>query len=276
MRSCTWQLTLATLLVGSILFGIDKPTTGALADGTYFGFIRLPPFKVHDSHPFLQPNSIRSDPSPATPGSAHRPIFASTRPCSGRAVSARAAAFFSFPFFLFWGWRLATSDPTLLGLVPSPSSVMAVARPVRVLGLAAILMWCFFLYQIFAPGSSVKMPSGIPKNERDPLLDREPPSPCKPPSLGCYWLTSSRLRPVQLPVNQKVSCTVPAPTMRPTRRTPPASTPRCWPSSETKNCRACCRLWATSNGLGTTNSTTLGPFSTMSHSRKSSRRRRRP
>lgn len=54
---------------------------------------------------------------------------------------------------------------------------MAVARPVRVLGLAAIMMWVFFLYQIFAPGSGIKAPSGIPKNERDPLLDRK--SPCQ-------------------------------------------------------------------------------------------------
>lgn len=52
---------------------------------------------------------------------------------------------------------------------------MAVARPVRVLGLAAVMMWCFFLYQIFSPGSSIKAPLGIPNNERDPLLDRELP-----------------------------------------------------------------------------------------------------
>lgn len=52
---------------------------------------------------------------------------------------------------------------------------MAIARPVRVLGLAAAMMWCFFLYQIFKPGSSIKAPTGIPNNERDPLLDREKP-----------------------------------------------------------------------------------------------------
>lgn len=50
---------------------------------------------------------------------------------------------------------------------------MAVARPVRVLGLAAIMMWCFFLYQVFKPGTGIKTPLGIPNNERDPLLDRE-------------------------------------------------------------------------------------------------------
>ncbi|KAJ4388745.1 putative mannosyltransferase ktr4 [Gnomoniopsis smithogilvyi] len=48
---------------------------------------------------------------------------------------------------------------------------MAIARPVRVLGLAAIMMWCFFLYQVFKPGGSIKTPLGIPNNERDPLLD---------------------------------------------------------------------------------------------------------
>lgn len=53
---------------------------------------------------------------------------------------------------------------------------MAIARPVRVLGLAAIMMWCFFLYQVFKPGGSIKTPLGIPNNERDPLLDRELPS----------------------------------------------------------------------------------------------------
>lgn len=50
---------------------------------------------------------------------------------------------------------------------------MAVARPVRVLGLAAVMMWCFFLYQVFKPGSPIPLPSGIPKNEKEPLLDRE-------------------------------------------------------------------------------------------------------
>lgn len=50
---------------------------------------------------------------------------------------------------------------------------MAVARPVRVLGLAAVMMWCFFLYQVFKPGVPIPLPSGIPKNEKEPLLDRE-------------------------------------------------------------------------------------------------------
>lgn len=59
-------------------------------------------------------------------------------------------------------------------------AAMAIARPVRVLGLAAIMMWCFFLYQVFKPGGSIKTPLGIPNNERDPLLDREL-SPTHPP-----------------------------------------------------------------------------------------------
>lgn len=56
---------------------------------------------------------------------------------------------------------------------PAPTVIMAVARPVRVLGLAAVMMWCFFLYQVFKPGVPIPLPSGIPKNEKEPLLDRE-------------------------------------------------------------------------------------------------------
>lgn len=52
---------------------------------------------------------------------------------------------------------------------------MAVARPVRVLGLAAVMMWCFFLYQVFKPGSPIPLAPGIPKNEKEPLLDRKSP-----------------------------------------------------------------------------------------------------
>lgn len=64
---------------------------------------------------------------------------------------------------------------------------MAVARPVRVLGLAAVMMWCFFLYQVFKPGSPIPLPGGIPKNEKEPLLDRE--SLCLSLSLrlACAW-----------------------------------------------------------------------------------------
>lgn len=54
-----------------------------------------------------------------------------------------------------------------------PKTTMAIARPVRALGLAAILMWCFFLYQIFKPGTSISQSSDIVSDERDPNLDRK-------------------------------------------------------------------------------------------------------
>lgn len=74
---------------------------------------------------------------------------------------------------------------------------MAVARPVRVLGLAAVMMWCFFLYQVFKPGSPIPLPSGIPKNEKEPLLDRESPRLAWPglsvlaPTVGRVTITVS-------------------------------------------------------------------------------------
>ena len=56
---------------------------------------------------------------------------------------------------------------------------MAIARPVRALGLAAIVMWCFFLYQIFwspsptTPASTAKGPDEKYVNmEKDPMADR--------------------------------------------------------------------------------------------------------
>lgn len=50
---------------------------------------------------------------------------------------------------------------------------MAIARPVRALGLAAIVMWCFFLWQIFGP-SDPRTGGGYPgPYERDPNLDRK-------------------------------------------------------------------------------------------------------
>jgi len=52
---------------------------------------------------------------------------------------------------------------------------MAIARPVRALGLAAIVMWIFFLWQMFSPSAPIRKPgddyNGI--YERDPNLDRE-------------------------------------------------------------------------------------------------------
>ena len=52
---------------------------------------------------------------------------------------------------------------------------MAIARPVRALALAAVFMWCFFVWQIFRPSAGrIKLnddPS-LPR-ERDPNLDRK-------------------------------------------------------------------------------------------------------
>lgn len=51
---------------------------------------------------------------------------------------------------------------------------MAIARPIRVLGLVAIGLWVFFLYQIFGPARIPKGPGDSIKNlMRDPNLDRE-------------------------------------------------------------------------------------------------------
>ena len=50
---------------------------------------------------------------------------------------------------------------------------MTIARPVRALILVAILLWCFFLYQVFKPTASIFGPAGRYANfERDPNLDR--------------------------------------------------------------------------------------------------------
>lgn len=50
---------------------------------------------------------------------------------------------------------------------------MAIARPVRALGLAAVLMWCFFLYTILKPSPGLHGPGGSVRGyEKDPNLDR--------------------------------------------------------------------------------------------------------
>lgn len=50
---------------------------------------------------------------------------------------------------------------------------MAIARPIRVLGLIAIGLWVFFLYQIFGPEKYPKGPGDTLANmDRDPNLDR--------------------------------------------------------------------------------------------------------
>lgn len=56
---------------------------------------------------------------------------------------------------------------------------MAIARPVRVLGLAAIIVWCLFLYHMFRPsvtlsrGGTSSPPTKIENMEHDPMLDRK-------------------------------------------------------------------------------------------------------
>ena len=58
---------------------------------------------------------------------------------------------------------------------------MAIARPVRALGLAAIVIWCLFLYHMFQPstrmGDGAAFPPGkkIENMEHDPMLDRKLP-----------------------------------------------------------------------------------------------------
>lgn len=53
---------------------------------------------------------------------------------------------------------------------------MAVAKPVRGLMLAAVVLWCIFLWQMFFKSApSVIPPVGKNGNfDRDPNLDREP------------------------------------------------------------------------------------------------------
>lgn len=50
---------------------------------------------------------------------------------------------------------------------------MAIARPIRVLGLVAVGLWIFFLYQIFG-GERIELGPGdkLDQMERDPQLDR--------------------------------------------------------------------------------------------------------
>ena len=51
---------------------------------------------------------------------------------------------------------------------------MAMARPVRALLFVAVILWCFFLYQILKPTPTVNGPAERYLNfERDPNLDRK-------------------------------------------------------------------------------------------------------
>lgn len=54
---------------------------------------------------------------------------------------------------------------------------MAIARPIRVLGFLAIVLWVFFLYSVFGPTKHPKGPGDTLENmERDPNLDRMCPT----------------------------------------------------------------------------------------------------
>lgn len=150
---------------------------------------------------------------------------------------------------------------------------MAIARPVRALGLAAVLMWCFFLYTILKPSPGLHGPGGSVRGgyERDPNLDRMPT-----PSL----FRASPLRPIpnadagqQPQESQKANYGGPRTTMRRTLSTRRESTPPFWPWCETKSWKACCNPCATLSGRGTTSSTIRGLFSTTSPSTRSLRGR---
>jgi hypothetical protein len=57
----------------------------------------------------------------------------------------------------------------------STFNIMAIARPVRALGLAALVMWCFFIWQLMKPTGSL-LSSGASRYsafKRDPNLDRK-------------------------------------------------------------------------------------------------------
>lgn len=54
---------------------------------------------------------------------------------------------------------------------------MAIARPIRVLGLVAIGLWVFFLYQLWGPKRYPKGPGDTLLNpEKEPLLDSKAPA----------------------------------------------------------------------------------------------------
>jgi mannosyltransferase len=53
---------------------------------------------------------------------------------------------------------------------------MAIARPIRILGLVAIGLWIFFLYLLFGPPKYPRGPGDTLENmDRDPNLDRTRP-----------------------------------------------------------------------------------------------------
>lgn len=54
---------------------------------------------------------------------------------------------------------------------------MTIARPLRALIILAILLWCFFVYQLLKPSPEFQGPGDRYLNfERDPNLDRREPA----------------------------------------------------------------------------------------------------
>lgn len=72
-------------------------------------------------------------------------------------------------------------------------TIMAIARPIRVLGLTAIALWCFFLYQIFGPVKETDY-TGRPDLERDPNLDSALSSSPTPYTLSNTFHSNGRAR----------------------------------------------------------------------------------
>lgn len=93
---------------------------------------------------------------------------------------------------------------------------MAIARPVRALGLAALLMWIFFLYTILKPTPGLVGPDKYKTFERDPQLDRmlvsNPIHHASVPGTDRFYFQPSR--------NPKENYGERRKTMRQTRRTP--------------------------------------------------------
>ena len=149
---------------------------------------------------------------------------------------------------------------------------MAITRPVRLLGLAAMMMWIFFIYQALKPTRHVERHSpedSLPSFERDPMNDREFPLLvlCVIPETDLYVSQQRR-------VSRTVSYAEHQNSMRQGSRSLHESRPHYCRLYATRRWMAWYRLCVISSEHGTTSSTTLGPSSTMSRSRRNSRGRR--
>lgn len=109
---------------------------------------------------------------------------------------------------------------------------MTVARPLRALIIAAVILWCFFLYQMFKPVPEFHGPGDRYINfERDPNLDRESMRPTPRPSRA---IAANPGPSIQLPVNQKASSCAHPNDMLLMPRTRTVSRPPSWPSYGTR------------------------------------------